>query len=376
MKQILAIGILGLLISCSPDGVENKKAEIERYKKKVNLYNEKISELESELGENSSALKPKTALAVEVKLIEPENFSRHFEVSGYMEALQDASISPEINGQVERVYVKRGARVKKGELLLKLNTDVTEKNIEELKINLEYATRLYEKQKELWEQNTGSEMQYLEVKSGKEALDARLATLEKQLEMAHVTAPFSGIVDHIMVKQGEMAAPGMQLLRLVNLGTMRVSARVSEAYLNHVKKNDEVELSFASYPDVAMKAKISRLGEVIDQETRTFTLEVILQNKNQRLKPNMLTTVRISDYTEERAMVVPSIVIKEDFNGSFLYQTVLDGNKTIARKVYVERGITVQDQTMIVSGISAGDEVIVKGYNLVSDGTIVKINDI
>jgi len=376
MKQHLIIAVLAILVSCSPGGTEGKKAEIERYKKKVSDYTQKIAALERELGEEAAPLKPESSLVVEVKQLSSEKFSRHFEVTGYMEAVQDAYISPEINGQIDNILVKRGARVRKGKLLIKLNTDVTEKSIEEVKTNLELATRLYEKQEELWEQNIGSEIQYLEVKNGKESLEARLATLERQLEMAQVRAPFNGIVDDIMVRQGEIAAPGMQLVRLVNLGTMRVSARVSEAYLNSVKENDMVELRFASYPDMMLKSGITRLGEVIDQVTRTFTLEVILDNKDERLKPNMLTTVRITDYSENNALVVPTIILKEDFKGTFLFLLIAEGEKNIAQKVYVQRGITVQDQTMILNGINPGDNVIIRGYNLVSDGTPLKVNNI
>ncbi len=376
MKQHLIIAVLAILVSCSPGGTDNKKAEIERYKKKVSNYTQKIAALERELGEEAAPLKPESSLVVEVKQLSSEKFSRHFEVTGYMEAVQDAYISPEINGQIDNILVKRGARVRKGKLLIKLNTDVTEKSIEEVKTNLELATRLYEKQEELWEQNIGSEIQYLKVKNGKESLEARLATLERQLEMAQVRAPFNGIVDDIMVRQGEIAAPGMQLVRLVNLGTMRVSAQVSEAYLNSVKENDMVELRFSSYPDMMLKSGINRLGEVIDQVTRTFTLEVILDNKDERLKPNMLTTVRITDYSENNALVVPTIILKEDFKGTFLFLSIAEGEKNIAQKVYVQRGITVQDQTMILNGINPGDKVIIKGYNLVSDGTLLKVNNI
>ena len=376
MKQHLIIAVLAILVSCSPGGTDSKKAEIEKYKKKVSDYTQKIAALESELGEEVLPVKPESSLVVEVKQVSSEKFSRHFKVTGYMEAVQDAFISPEINGQIDNILVKRGARVRKGELLIKLNTDVTERNIDEVKTNLELATRLFEKQEELWKQNIGSEIQYLEAKNRKESLEARLATLDRQLEMAQVRAPFNGIIDHIMVRQGEIAAPGMQLVRLVNLGTMRVSARVSEAYLNSVQENDKVELRFASYPEMMLRSDISRLGEVIDQVTRTFTLEVILDNKDERLKPNMLTTVRITDFSENNALVVPTIILKEDFKGTFLFLSIANGDKNTAQKVYVERGITVQDQTMILDGISPGDKVIIKGYNLVSDGTPLKVNNI
>jgi RND family efflux transporter MFP subunit len=269
--------------------------------------------------------------------------------------------------------VERGARVKKGELLIKLNTDVTEKSIEEVQTNLELVSLLYEKQKELWEQNIGSELQYLEAKNAMESIEARLATLEKQLEMANITAPFSGIVEDIIVKEGEIASPGMQLLRLINLSVMRISARVSEAYISNVHSGSLVQIRVDAYPDLKISAQISRLGEVIDQQTRTFTLEVELDNQGEKLKPNMLTSVRIQDYEDKNALVVPSIILKQDFNGTFLFCVSEAEGSSKARKVYVESGITVQDITRIESGLGPKDLVITKGYNLVGDGTPVRI---
>jgi membrane fusion protein (multidrug efflux system) len=228
MKQIALFITLSFLMACSPGGSDDKKAELE--------------------GENTNPADLNT-LPVEIKKVAPEVFTRHFEVSGFMEAVKDAVLSPEINGQIQQVIVQRGARVKKGDLLIKLNTDLTEKNIEEVNISLSLASQIFEKQEDLWAQKIGSELQYLEAKNAVESLEARLATLQKQLEMAHITAPFSGIVDDIMVKEGELAAPGMQLLHLLDLSEMRVSSRVSEAYLNSVHKGDMVEIRVDTYKD-------------------------------------------------------------------------------------------------------------------------------
>lgn len=376
MTHKLIIIALSLLVACAPDGLESKKAELDKYRKKVSEYNQKIAALEEELASTEPLEEAKTPLTVEVKQLAYETFSRYFEVSGYMEAIRDAYISPELNGQIDQIPIRRGARVKRGDLLVKLNTDVIEKNIAEVRTSLELATRIYEKQEELWNQNIGSELQYLEARNGKESLEARLATLEKQLEMAQIRAPFAGIVDNILVKQGELASPGMQLLHLINLETMRVSARVSEAYLNSVQMGDKVELRFSSFPDKKIHASVSRLGEVIDPQTRTFTVEIILDNPDEKLKPNMLTTVRIADFSEKQGLVVPTIILKEDFNGTFLFKASGRENDIQAEKVYVERGLTVQDQTLVLEGLEPGDRVITKGYNLVSHGTPLRMNNI
>jgi len=373
MKQIAVIIALSLLVACSPGGTDEKKAKLDSYRQKVEEYNQKIAELETELESEEDSPQTMSLLPVEIMEMTPDFFSRHFEVTGVMEALQDAYISPEINGQIQKIYVDRGSRMKSGELILKLNTDVTQKSMEEIETNLKLAKRIFTKQEELWKQNIGSELQYLEAKNAMESLEARLATLQKQLEMAHVRAPFSGIIDDIMVKEGELASPGIPLVHLVNLSGMRVSANVSEAYLSSVSKGDLVELHFPAYPELMMKAAVTRLGEVINPQTRTFTLEVELKNKGEKLKPNMLTSVRIQDYRNDHALVVPSNILRQDFNGTFLFKVVEVEGASIAKKVYVKRGITVQDQTMITEGLSAGDQVITRGFNLVSDGTRLRI---
>jgi len=373
MKLIAVIISFSLLVACSPGGNAEKKAELDSYRQKVKEYNQKIAEMEAELEQENTDPEAMTLLPVEVKEMEPEFFSRYFEVTGVMEALKDAMISPEINGQIQRINVERGSRVKQGDLILKLNTDVTEKSMDEVETNLELARRVFTKQKELWDQNIGSELQYLEAKNNMESLQARLATLQKQLEMAHVKAPFNGIIDDIMVKEGELASPGLPLVQLVNLTNMRVSANVSEAYLSSVSQGDMVELRFPAYPGLKLQADVTRLGEVINPQTRTFTLEVELKNPGERLKPNMLTSVRIQDFKNDQALVVPSFILREDFNGVFLFRVAVKEGLSQAQKVYVKRGITVQDQTMITEGISKGDLVITKGFNLVTDGTLLRI---
>ena len=377
MKQLAVIISISLLVACSPNGSDKKKAELDSYRQKVEEYNKKIVELEAELEADpqfeQTDQEAVTRLPVEVKEMSAENFSRYFEVTGVMEALKDAYISPEINGQIEKIHVQRGSRVKQGDLILKLNTDVTEKSMAEIQTSLDLAKQIFNKQEDLWEQNIGSELQYLEAKNAMESLEARLATLQKQLEMAHVSAPFSGIIDDILVKEGELASPGIPVVHLVNLSNMRVSANVSEAYLSNVGKGDLVELRFPAYPDYVLKTGVTRLGEVIDPKTRTFTLEVELENTGEKLKPNMLTTVRIQDYRNDQALVVPSFILRQDFNGTFLFRVSEADGMSKAQKVYVERGITAQDQTMITDGLNEGDLVITKGFNLVSDGTSLKV---
>lgn len=376
MKNLLFIPIVLFIASCAPQQQKDIKSEIKEYKQKVDEYNQKIAELEKELEQQTgNEVDDSREVVVEVRKMLPQPFSSYFQATGTVEALEDAFISPEVNGQVRSILVDRGERVSKGQLLISLNTEVTRNNIAEVKTSLELATKLYEKQKDLWEKEIGSEIQFLEAKNNKESLEARLATLESQLEMAYIHAPFSGVVDDIMVKAGELASPGMRLLRLVNLDQLRVTADVSESFLGRVKEGETATLRFASLPDVKLERPVHRTGMVIDPVTRTFPVEVLVDNKDQLLKPNMLSSVRIQDFSTDDALLVPSIILKEDFNGTFLFRIDDAANGPKAEKVYVETGKTVQDVTRIIEGVQKGDRVIVAGYNLVSDGSPIRIID-
>ena len=312
-------------------------------------------------------------IPVLIKQMNPEKFLHFIQVNGKVEAEQDAVISPEINGQIRTIHVKEGNRVRKGQLLVSLNTSITESNIAEVKTNLGLATKLYEKQKELWAQNIGSEIQYLEAKNAKESAENRLKTLEAQLEMARIKAPFEGVVEEIYSKKGELASPGFQLLHMVNLNDLKIEAAVSEIYISSLKAGDMVQLEFPSFPDLLIEAPITRLGNVIHPQSRTFKVELKLKNPENKLKPNIFTRVKLNDYVSENALVIPAIIIKRDMKGSYIYVTNSNNKQTIAEKRYIEEGPTYEDQTMVLSGLNPKDEVIITGYDQVSNGVPVEI---
>jgi len=376
MRNILWIALALGVVSCAPDGVNEKKEKLRKYKEQVSEFNQKIETLQMELDSSSTEESVKNnSVAVEVKKIKPEVFASYFEATGKVEAVRDAYISPEVNGQVSEILVERGDLVDKGDLMIRLNTDVTRNNIEEVKTNLALAEKVFEKQKSLWEKEIGSEMQYLEARNRKESLEARLATLESQLKMAYIYASFPGIIEEINIKQGEIASPGMRLIRLVNLNELRITSDVSEAFMENVEKGDAVQIKFPSLPGDTLIEKVSRIGSVIDPVTRTFKVEVLTKNRNHRLKPNMLSSIKIQDYLDRDAMLVPSIILKDDFKGTFLFKLEESDDGPVAVKTYVDQGRTVQDMTKIKRGIDIGDRVITKGYNLVTDGARVRIID-
>ncbi len=313
-----------------------------------------------------------TAVLVSVKKLTHEPFYHYFQANGAVEAVEDAFISPEINGQIKKVHVKEGRRVRKGELLVSLNSDIIKSGIAEAKSGLELADTIYNRRKGLWKKKIGSEVQYLQAKTNKESLENRLKSLEAQLDMALIKAPIDGIVDDVLKKEGELAIPGLQLLRLVNLKEVYVNAEVSEAFLPRIKKGDPVRVSFPTYPDLAVDTVVYRTGNVIRVENRTFLVQVKLDNPGEKLKPNIIAVLKMKDFSADAALTVPSIIVKNDLKGSYLYVVEESEGKRLARKTYVVPGKTEGGKTMIEQGLKPGQEVIVEGYNLVKNGMLVK----
>lgn len=373
MKKAFIIGLTVVLAACSskvntPESEEEIMEQISVYKKEIGELNKKIVSLEEQLSQMSGD--NERGIPVTVSTLKQEEFNHYVEVNGSVEAINAAYISPEINGQVREIYVKEGQRVTRGQLLIKLNSSITESSINEVETSLKLATTVYEKQKQLWEKNIGSEIDYLTAKNNKESLESKLETLQAQADMAMIKAPIDGIVDDVVVKVGELAGPGMQVIQLVNLSNLYINADVSEAYLTKVKKGDMVLLEFPSYPDVSMNVPVYRIGNVVKSANRTFKVQLKIVNPDNAIKPNVLAKIKINDYSAENALLLPSLIIKQDMKGKYVY--VVDENKA-AQKVYIETGMSYLDQTMVTKGVKEGDQVIIEGFNQVSSGTAVEV---
>jgi len=370
---ILAFFIL-ILASCNNQETEQSiRGQITAYRKDAAELNQKITELEKKLSAMNSGDNSTQKILVEVSAVSFEPFNHYIEVSGTAEAVKEAFISPEVAGQVREIYVKEGDYVEKGQLLAKLNSEVNESNIAEMESSLELATITYEKQKRLWEKGIGSEIQYLNAKNSKESFEQKLVTLRAQLDMVMIKSPVSGVVDEIYHKKGELAIPGSQLMQIVNLDDLYINADVSETYLAQVNEGAIVKVEFPVYPDMNLEVPIYRKGNVINPNNRTFTVQLKLKNPDRLLKPNILAIIHINDFSSDSAVVITSALIKQDITGSYLYIMEQTNGKWIAKKVYVTPGKSYLDKTMVVKGLQPGQQVIVQGYNQVSDGSEIYV---
>jgi len=369
-KVVTLFSLVLIAAACSMNSPEMIHEQINKKKDQVKEINKQIARLEENLQQDESP-EVKFRIPVSVKNMQPEPFKHFIKITGKLEAEEDAYISPEMNGQVEKVHVKEGDAVKKGQLMVSLNTTLIESSIEEIKTGLELANKLFDKQQELWDQKIGSEMQYLEAKNAKEQAEARLASLQVQLDMAQIKAPFAGVVETIMIKEGELAMPGMQLMQMVSLGNLKLYGDISERYITSIKPGDMVNVNFPDIEGLNVTAPVYRVGNVIDNASRTFRIEVKIDNHKRSLKPNMHTVIRINDFSSPSSFVVPSIIIKQDVRGNYLY--VADKEALKARKRYVTTGLSYEDQTMILEGISEKESVIIKGFAQVSDGVDIEL---
>lgn len=374
MKKIIlsALIFVVLLSGCSstPKSDEDIKNKIMTYRQQIANLNSKIAELESQLGVDSSSI---GGLLVDTMMVSSKHYEHYITVTANVDAENNALISPQMNGQVIAVYVQEGQTVSRGQLLAKINDDVLQSNLAQLETSLFLADTMYQKQKTLFDQNVISEVQYLQAKNQKETLEKNINVIKTQIAQTRITAPFSGIIDKVDIKVGELATPGRPVFQLVNLSSMIVMADASEKYLPYLNINDDVKITFPTYPDIKIDTKIYQKGNVIDPANRTFWLKIKFPNVDNKIKPNMLSTLTMKDYEADDVLVVPTNVLNKDINGWFIFIAKKENNEYVARKKYIEIGVSDNDNTIVENGLNQGDIVITKGFNQVSDGMKVSI---
>ncbi len=375
MKNIslFLVALLFLMASCGNENKPKTEQQIINYQKQVTAINKKIDRLQQKINEKNKneVITTGRKVTVNVRKLQPAVFNHYFDASAEVESVHEAYVSPEVNGQIEKILVKAG--VKKGQLLAQLNADIMQDNIRELKTSLELASYTYKKQKSLWEKQIGSELQYLQAKTNYESLQNKLSTLQTQYQRSFIKSPIDGYVDAIDLKVGEMAIPGQRFFHVVNLNRLYVNAQISEAYLPIIHEGDAVEVRFHAFPSIVLYKKVYRIGKVINKQSRTFKLQLKVNNPKQLLKPNLLAIIRIKDYTNTKAIVVPSFIIREDIQGYYLYVVTTEDGQKIAQKHYVKTGKSFKKKTEVISGLKAGETIITQGYNNVTNGSVLNI---
>lgn len=375
-KFIFPIAILGLVACGQKPELQVKKERLKEVKADIKSLSSELETLQAYVLKNDPAAQEQKneAIVVATKKLEPEIFEFFFNTEGIVESELDVLVSPQLQGQITNILVSEGQWVKRGQILARQNTSVQNNQIKELKTRLELATTVFEKQSRLWkEKNIGSELQYLQAKSNKDALQENIAAVAAQMALANITSPVNGIVDKIFYKNGAYGTPQQPFAEVVNLKNLKVSANVSESYLSKLKVGDVVQVNFDDL-SIEIDAPISRLGNLINPQSRTFEMDVEIDNIDNQIKPNALAKLRLKEYTNEAALVLPSNVIQQDNKGSFVFVVDNNNGTPVAQKKYITIGKTNnENQTMVTGGLTEGEQVIVEGFNLVNNGLQVKI---
>ena len=380
----LSIGLLVLAAACGggDNTIEAKQKTLAGLKKQALELNAQIVALEKDVEKAGGASAAK-AILVAIDTIQTETFTHYIELQGKVESESVSYITPRAGGgQVRAIYVKRGDRVKRGQLILQLDNTLIKQsaaaatqNIETLKSQAALAKSVYEKQKSLWEQNIGSEIQLMTAKTNADALASQLRAANEQLGMVKDQLAFTsiysdveGVAEEVNVKVGELfMGPGQ--IKIVNTAKLKLTAEVPENYAGKVKVGTELTLTF---PDIqkTINNKVNVLGNVIDPLNRSFYIESKLPVDN-NFRPNLLAQVKIKDYEKKDAISIPVNLLQNDEKGKFVYVAVIEGGKLFARKKMVSTGEFYGNNIEVLSGLAAGDIMISEGYQSIYDGQLI-----
>ena len=387
MKNVIYILIVAFaLSSCGDDKVSSiedliTQGDLEAIRTKKSELSEQQKSLDAQLKKLDSAIstfKGNEKLPLVTTIIaKAETFQHFLELQGDVKTKQNVLIYPEMAGVLQRVYVKEGQRVSKGQLLASIDDGGMSSQVAQLKTQAELAKTTYERQKRLWEQKIGSEIQFLQAKSSYQATENAVNQAQSQLGKSTIRAPFSGIIDDVIKDQGTVVSPGpgAEVFRIVNLSNMYISVDVPESYLGGIEKGKAAIVYFPVLGDTVL-SEIRQTGNFINPSNRVFSAEIPVSNKKGNIKPNLSAKVSLNDYTSENAITIPQSIISENADGEqYVYiATKSEGENTavVNRKVIIT-GKTQASMVEVLSGVSDGDQLVKEGARSVKDGQNVEI---
>ncbi len=372
MKNIINLVALSVafiwLQSCGPDTttLEGKKTALQKLKTQKDEIQTQIATLEKEI----SKLEPKAKSSekskrVGIDSITTVDFKHYIEVQGAVDAQENVMALQAAPGIVTQIFVREGDRVSKGQVLYITDASTYTKQIEVVQSQLDLANIAYQKQKSLWDQNIGSEIQYLQTKGNKETLEKQIGNLRAAIELTKCKSPINGTVDEVRVKLGDIAAPSQLMpgVRVVNSSNMIVKAKLSDSYIGKVKAGDKVVVNFPDI-DKSIETNVTYVGQTVDKQSRTFNVEVRLANPSNEYKANMITRLLINDEIIKNTIVIPQNLIQRNEKSSYV---LVAENGTAVKKV-VTTGSTYNGQIEVKEGLTVGDKIITLGFSEVVDG--------
>ena len=378
MKKIAILTILSFVLFACGNKENNQSIESLIETKNIKALNEKKTALQAEIAKIEAGLatldvKKEEAL-VTVATIKDTIFNHYLDIQGSVDTKENILIQPEFSGTLTSLTVKAGDRVSKGQILGRVDDAGMSQQLASAENQYSLAKTTYERQKNLWDKKIGSEIQFLQAQTQMISAQKAVAQIKAQLSKTVIRAPFTGTIDEVFVEKGQVVSPSAQgLMRIVNLANMYVATTVPESYIGKLKMGDLVDVYLTSLGKT-YKGKVRQVGNFINPNNRSFGIEVSLPNPDNLLRPNQVAKLKITDYTNKNAIVVPTGVIQKDGSGSNYVYVVQESNgKTgTAKKVIVEIGKSSDNVTEIVSGLSANDIIVVEGVNSISNG--MKLN--
>ena len=378
MRKILILSALTLvLLSC---GNKENAQSIDKLieSKNVKALQEKKTALQAEIAKIEAGLatldvKKEEAL-VSIMTVKDTVFSHYLDIQGNVDTKENIIVQPEFSGTLTSLTVKAGQKVSKGQILGRVDDAGMSSQLASAENQYSLAKTTFERQKNLWDQKIGSEIQYLQAQTQMVSAQKGVAQIKAQLSKTVIRAPFSGTIDEVFVEKGQVVSPSAQgLMRIVNLGNMFVSTSVPETYIGKLKVGDLVDVYLTSLGKT-YKGKVRQIGNFINPNNRSFGIEVSIPNPENLLRPNQVAKLKITDYTSKNTVVVPTNVIQEDGKGDqYVYVVEGSNGKTgNAKKVIVKLGQSSDNVTEILSGLSANDSIVTEGVNSISDG--MKLN--
>lgn len=379
-KNLILIALLSFVAACGPNKgnknakLEKDKANLAKLKKDEGDLRDKIQALQDTI--NAEGGKEIKTTKVSIQDITMKPFRHYVEVQASVYGQDNINVSPEMPGVVKNIFVTEGDKVTKGEILASIDDAVIQQNILELQTSLELAKTLYDKQKNLWDQKIGTEVQYLNAKTNYESLQKRLAALQQQADMAKIKSPIDGTVDAVNIKIGESVAPGMPTIKVVNTEQLKVKGNVAEAYISDIHQGDSLLVDF---PDLAQDSASREIASVasyvshaIDEVNRTFTVEVKLP-QSPKYHPNMIALMKIIDYSNKSAVVIPINVVQSDPTGSFVFVAENVNGTMIAKKQIITYSHVYGGYAEVTKGLKAGDKLITLGYEDLNNGDAISL---
>lgn len=385
MKKLLFLAIPLGLLSCGGDNqsvsglIENGDVEALRAKKNEIVNQQKA--LESQLTQLDSAISlygtAEKLPLVNTITVKPELFKHYLELQGGVSTKQNVLIYPEMSGTLQRVYVKEGQRVNKGQLLATIDDGGMGSQLSQLKTQTELAKTTFERRERLWEQQIGSEIEYLSAKAEYEARLDAVRQAESQLGKSSIRAPFTGIIDNVIKDQGTVVSPGpgSEIFRIVNLSDMYIEVDVPETYIGSISKGKEALVYFPVLGD-SIETQIRETGNFINPANRSFSAEIPVPNKDGQIKPNLTAKVNLNDYTSEHAILLPSSIISENAEGDqyvYVAEEPNSDNEAVVKRTFITIGKTQGPSVEVLSGLESGNKVVKEGARSVKDGQKVKI---